>query len=342
VPAKTAPLSASAPSSEQRVAVITALAANVAIAIAKFAAAAITGSSAMVAESLHSLADSVNEILLLVGARRARRPADLRHPFGYARYRYVYAFLVSLTVFWVGGVLAVIQGVSKLAAHESLLDPRWAFAVLALAAGLEAWSLRTTVRSGRETKGALSWWQLLRVTKAPELIVVFLEDLGALLGILIALVGVTLTTVTGEGVWDAVAAIAIGLLLMGIGLLVNRETQSLLIGESAAIEVVAAIRQAIASTDGVEAVVELRTIHVGPDDLVVAAGIAVDPSESATGIARAIVEAETRVRRVAPFRTVMYLEPRVSEPVSEAASESSASGEPTPPGAPFERERLPH
>ena len=197
---------------------ITALAANVAIAIAKFGASAITGSSAMLAESLHSLADSDNEILLLVGARRSRRPADIRHPFGHARYRYVYAFVVSLTVFWVGGVLAVIQGVSRLAAHEWLGDPRWAFAVLAVAAALEGWSLRTTVLSGRPTKGALTWWQLLRVTKAPEIIVVFLEDLGALIGIVIALIGVTLATVTGEGAWDAVAAIAIGILLTYIPL----------------------------------------------------------------------------------------------------------------------------
>jgi cation diffusion facilitator family transporter len=301
------------PASEQRGAVITALAANVAIAVAKFAAAAITGSTAMVAESLHSLADSVNEVLLLVGARRSRRPADLRHPFGHARYRYVYAFVVSLTVFWIGGVLAVIEGVSHIAVHEPLVDPRWAFGVLGLAAGLEAWSLLTTVRAARSAKGALSWWQLLRVTKAPEVIVVFLEDLGALLGICIALIGLALATVTGEAAWDAVAAIAIGILLMTIGLLVNRETQSLLIGESAAVEVVAAIRQAIATADGIEGVVDLRTIHVGPDDLVIAAGIVVDPAQTATGIARAIVEAEARVRRVAPFRTVMYLEPRLRE-----------------------------
>jgi divalent metal cation (Fe/Co/Zn/Cd) transporter len=174
--------------------------------------------------------------------------------------------------------------------------------------------LRTTIRSGRPTKGVLSWWQLIRVTKAPEIIVVFLEDLGALVGICIALTGVTLATLTGEGAWDAVAAISIGLLLMAIGLIVNRETQSLLIGESAAVEVVAAIRQAIASTEGIRGVVDLRTIHVGPDDLVIAAGIEVDPSESASGIAQAIVEAEARVRRVAPFRTVMYLEPRVPKP----------------------------
>jgi cation diffusion facilitator family transporter len=307
-------MSSSIPASEQRVAVITALAANVAIAVAKFGASAITGSSAMFAESLHSLADSVNEVLLLMGARRSRRPADLRHPFGHARYRYVYAFIVSLTVFWIGGVLAVIEGVSHLSADETLVDARWAFAVLGVAAVLEGLSLRTTVRASRPTKGLLSWRQLLQVTKAPEIIVVFLEDLGALIGILIAFLGVTLATVTGLQAWDAMASIAIGILLMSIGLAVNRETQSLLIGESAAVEVVFAIREAIAGTDGIAAVIELRTIHVGPDDLVVAAGIEVDSSRSAAAITRAIVEAEARVREVSPFRTVIYLEPRLPAP----------------------------
>ena len=314
------------PASEQRVAVITALAANVGIAVAKFAASAITGSSALLAESLHSLADSVNEILLLMGARRSRRPPDPRHPFGHARYRYVYAFVVSLTVFWVGGVLAVVEGVSHLGRHETLVDPRWAFGVLGVAAVLEGWSLRTTVRAARPTKGGLSWRQLLRDTKAPEIIVVFLEDLGALVGIGIAFVGVLLTMVTGQGMWDAAASIAIGILLMTIGLAVNRETQSLLVGESAAEEVEAAIRQAIAGTAGVAAVLDLRTIHVGPDDLVVAAGFAVDPSASAASIARAIVQAEARIRSVTPFRTVIYLEPRVAEPgVDEASAQSTAA-----------------
>jgi cation diffusion facilitator family transporter len=302
--------------SEQRVAVVTALVANIAVAGAKLLAFAITGSSALLAEALHSLADSVNEVLLLVGARRSIRPADGRHPFGHGRYRYVYAFLVSLTVFWIGGVLAVVEGISHLASRESLVDPRWAFAVLGLGAALDGWSLRTTIRTGRSAKGVLSWRQLVRVTKAPELIVVFLEDLGALIGIGIAVVGVGLTTVTGDGAWDAIASIAIGLLLMTIGLLVNRETQSLLLGESASDEMVAAVRQAIASTAGITGVTDLRTIHVGPDDLVVAAGIVVDPRRDAAGIAQSIVEAEARVRAAVPFRTVIYLEPRLEQPPS--------------------------
>jgi cation diffusion facilitator family transporter len=265
----------------------------------------------MLAESLHSLADSVNEVLLLVGARRSVRPADERHPFGHARYRYLYAFIVSLTVFWGGGVLAVIEGVAHLGTSESLVDPRWAFGVLGLAAVLEGWSLRTTIRAGEPSKGSLTWRRLLRVTKAPELIVVFLEDLGALVGIGIATAGVALATITGEGWWDAVASIAIGILLMAIGLLVNRETQSLLVGESATDEDVAAIREAIGKTEGLDGIAELRTIHVGPEDLVVAAVVWVDAGRTATAINKSLDEAKHHVRDATPFRTVIYIEPRV-------------------------------
>jgi cation diffusion facilitator family transporter len=301
------------PPPTRRTVILTALAANVGIAAAKAAAATVTGSSAMLAEAIHSVADSVNEILLLVGARRASRPADLRHPFGHARYRYLYAFVVSLAVFWIGGVLSVLEGVDHLLGGERILDPRWALGVLALGGLLEGWSLRTTTRAWRGAKGELSWRRLVRDTKAPELIVVLLEDLGALVGIAIAAVGVTLAAITGVGVWDAVASIAIGILLMAVGLLVNRETQSLLVGEAASVEVVAAIRDAIATTDGIDGVRELRTIHVGPDDLVVAAGVWVDARRNATQISDAIDAAERRVRQVAPFRTVVSIEPRVRE-----------------------------
>jgi cation diffusion facilitator family transporter len=311
VSAQSTPSSPAVVSSYQRAAVIVALVANVVVAIAKLGAFAITRSSALLAESLHSFADSTNEILLIVGARRSIRPADRRHPFGHARYRYLYAFVVSLAVFWIGGVLAVIEGVSHLAGDEAIVDPRWAFAVLGLAAVLDGWSLRTTIRSGRSAKGTLSWKELLRLTKAPEIIVVFLEDLGALIGIGIAFLGVALATITGRGVWDALASIAIGVLLMAIGLIVNRETQSLLLGESATEEVVATIRDTIAKTAGIAAVIELRTIHLGPDDLVVAAGIVVDPRTGATDVTRSIIEAERRVRDAVPFRTVIYLEPRL-------------------------------
>jgi cation diffusion facilitator family transporter len=311
-----------------RSAVLVALAANVSVAIAKAAAAAITGSSAMLAESLHSVADSINEILLIVGARRARRPADIRHPFGHARYRYLYAFVVSLAVFWVGGVLSLLEGINHLFDKDKLIDPRWAFAVLGVSAVLEGWSLRTTVRAWRGTKGRLSWRQLLRDTKAPDLIVVFLEDLGAMIGVAIAGIGLALTTITGVAAWDAGASIAIGILLMAIGLVVNRETQSLLLGEAATAGVVTAIRDAIATTPGIDGVRELRTIHLGPDDLVVAAGVWVDPHRSATEISRSIEEAERRVQAVVPFRTVVVTEPSVRQGTSEGGGQTGATANP--------------
>ena len=319
----TRPSDAGAPS--RRLALYTALGANVAVAVAKGIAAAITGSSAVLAESLHSVADSVNEVLLIVGARRAVRPADLQHPLGHARYRYLYAFVVSLAVFWIGGVLSVLEGLNHLITREEIVDPRWALGVLALAALLDGWSLRTTKLAWRGAKGDLSWRRLIRDTKAPDLIVVFLEDVGALAGVAIAGVGVTLTTITGDGAWDAIASIAIGILLMAIGLVVNRETQSLLVGESATADVVATIRSAIATTDGIDGVRELRTIHIGPDDLVVAAGVWVDAARSATAISRSIEDAERRVRDVTPFRTVVSIEPRVRNGVAPASEESRGS-----------------
>ena len=297
----------------RRAALLTALGANVAVAVAKGIAAAITGSSAVLAEALHSVADSTNEILLLVGARRAGRPADLRHPFGHARYRYLYAFVVSLAVFWIGGVLSVLEGVSHLLTRAEIVDPRWALGVLALAAILDGWSLRTTKLAWRGAKGELSWRRVIRETKAPDLIVVFLEDVGAIAGVAIAGIGVLLTTITHDGIWDAIASIAIGALLMAIGLVVNRETQSLLVGEAAAVDVVATIRDAIATTEGIDGVHELRTIHIGPEDLVVVAGIWVDAASSATAVSRSIDAAEQRVREVAPFRTVVSIEPRVRD-----------------------------
>jgi cation diffusion facilitator family transporter len=315
--------SRSDPSPSRRAALLTALGANIAIAVAKAAAAAVTGSSAMLAEALHSVADSVNEILLLVGARRASRPADLSHQFGHARYRYLYAFVVSLAVFWIGGVLSVIEGVNHVMSREPIIDSRWAFGVLGLAALLDGWSLRTTIRAWQDAKGKLSWRRLVRDTKAPEIIVVLLEDLGAIVGVAIAAVGLALATVTGEPAWDAVASIAIGILLMAIGLLVNSETQSLLVGEAAAVEVVRAIRDAIADTDGIDGVRELRTIHVGPDDLVVAAGVWVAADRSATAISQSIHYAEARVRKVTPFRTIVIIEPRVRDPMSPEHGQGS-------------------
>jgi cation diffusion facilitator family transporter len=298
--------------SQQRGAVITALVANVVVALAKLVAWLVSGSSALLAEALHSAADSGNEVLLLVGVRRSTRPADARHPFGHARYRYLYAFVVSLTIFWIGGVLAVIEGVVHLANAEPLADPRLGFVVLGLGAVLDGWSLRTTVRAGRTSKGSQSWKSLVRSTKVPDLIVVLLEDFGAIIGIAIATIGLGLASLTGQVVWDAIASVAIGILLMAIGLVVNRETQSLLLGESATVPMEAAIRRSIETTPGIAGVTDLRTIHLGPDDLVVAGRILFAPVSDATSIDRAIATAEAAIVASVEIRTVtVYLEPRL-------------------------------
>jgi cation diffusion facilitator family transporter len=257
-----------------------------------------------------------------VGARRSSRPADARHPLGHARYRYLYAFVVSLTIFWVGGVLAVLEGVFHLLDPEPLTDPRLAFVVLALGAALDGWSLRTTARAGRSSKREMTWRALIRATKVPDLIIVFLEDLGALAGIAIAALGVGLAFLTGDGTWDALASIAIGLLLMGIGLVVNRETQSLLLGESASDEVNAAIRQAIEETDGIDGITDLRTIHLGPDDLVVAGRVTVPATADGASIDRAIVAAEARIVEVVTIRNVTtFLEARIRADGASARSD---------------------
>lgn len=295
-----------------RTAVVTALVANVVVALAKLAAWLVSGSSAMLAESIHSAADSANEVLLLVGVRRARRPADARHPFGHARFRYLYAFVVSLTIFWIGGVLAVVEGVSRLAEPEPILDSRIAFAVLGVGAVLDGWSLRTSLRAGRPLKGQMTWKALVRSTKAPDLIVVLLEDLGALIGLAIAAAGLWLTTVTGDRAWDALASILIGVLLMAIGYVVNRETQSLLLGESATPAMEAAIRRTIQETAGIAKLSELRTIHVGPEDLVVAARILVDEGSNGRRIGKSIETASERVRAAVDIEHVtVFIEPRV-------------------------------
>jgi len=246
------------------------------------------------------------------------RPADLRHPFGHGRYRYLYAFVVSLAVFWIGGALSVLEGIKRVMTPGSIGDPRWAFGVLAFAALLDGLSLRTTIGAWAGARGKLSWRRHLRDTKAPEIIVVFLEDLGAIIGVIVAALGLVLTTVTGDGIWDALASIAIGILLMAIGLLVNRETQSLLVGESATDEVLAAIREAVASVDGFDGIAELRTIHIGPEDLVIAAGVWVDPGRTASAIARSMDEAKARVGAATPFRVMISIEPRVREPAGPA------------------------
>ncbi len=291
-------------------AIVSAMLANLGIAVSKFVAFLVTGSSSMLSESVHSLADTGNQVLLIIGGRRARQAADDTHPFGYGRLRYLYAFIVSIILFSLGGVFALYEGWHKVHHPEPLNSPVWAFGVLLVAIALESWSLRTAVHESNRIRGGRSWWGFLRHAKAPELPVVLLEDTGALLGLSFALVGVGLAVATGNGAWDGVGSLAIGVLLVAIAIFLAVEVGSLLVGEGAAAEDVAAIRTALTG-DGVDSVIHLRTLYVGPDDLMVAAKVAVRHDETARAVATAIDAAEARVRTAVPQATLIYLEPDI-------------------------------
>lgn len=293
-------------------AIIAALVANLSIAVLKFLAYILTMSSSMLAESIHSLADSGNQLLLLVGGKRAKRQASPEHPFGYGRERYVYAFLVSIILFSVGGVFALYEAYSKWQ-HPHALDPKWAWVPLVVLVGaivLEGYSFRTAIKESNVTRGSKSWGQFIRTAKAPELPVVLLEDSAALLGLVFALFGVSMTIATGNGHWDAAGTGLIGLLLVAVAVILAIETKSLLLGESATLEDVRAIEAALVGP-GVSRIIHLKTLHLGPEELLVAAKIAVDEAETGVQIAAAIDAAEKRVRSAVPIARVIYLEPDI-------------------------------
>jgi cation diffusion facilitator family transporter len=289
-------------------AIVAALAANLGIAAAKFVGFLITGSSSMIAESAHSAADSGNQALLLLGGRLARRGANEAHPFGYGRDRYFYAFLVALVLFTVGALFSLYEGVHKLQHPEDLESPLVAIGILLVAIGLESFSLRTAVVESNRQRDGASWAQFIRRAKAPELPVVLLEDTAALLGLLFALLGVSVAALTGNPKWDAAGTIAIGLLLAVIAVILIVETKSLLVGEAASPDAVDRIRAALVG-QGVDRVIHLRTMHLGPDELLVAAKVAMPRTTSLERAAAAIDAAERRVRAAEPVARVIYLEP---------------------------------
>ncbi|WP_402375865.1 cation diffusion facilitator family transporter [Isoptericola rhizosphaerae] len=291
-------------------AVVAALLANLGIAITKFGAWALTGASSMLAEGVHSLADSGNQALLLLGGRAAKRAADEEHPFGYGRERYVYAFVVSIVLFAVGGLFALYEAFHKWQ-HPEPIEGRWwwvPLAVLVAAIVMESFSFRTAIVESNAVRGRASWVEFVRRAKQPELPVVLLEDLGALVGLVLALFGVSLTLLTGDGRWDAAGTACIGVLLVLIAIVLAIETKSLLLGESATRAHVTAIRSALVG-EGVRSIIHLKTLHLGPDELLVAAKIEVDEATTAADVARAIDAAESRVRAAVDIARVIYLEP---------------------------------
>ncbi|OBJ33467.1 MULTISPECIES: cation diffusion facilitator family transporter [Mycolicibacter] len=290
-------------------AIVAALAANGGIAVAKFTGYVITGSAAMLAEAVHSVVDTSNQALLLFGQRAAAKAPDALHPFGHGRSRYFWSFVVALVLFSLGSMFALYEGYEKVRHPVELSSPLVAIAILLVAIGLETYSFRTAVRESRPLKGEGSWWRFLRTSRNPELPVVLLEDTAALIGLALALIGVGLSVVTGNPVWDGVATLGISALLGVVAVFLMVEMHSLLIGEGATAAEDKAIRAALEGTENVTRLIHIRTQYLGPDEMLVGAKIAVVPSLDLAGVAATIDAAEANIRAAVPTALVIYLEP---------------------------------
>lgn len=295
-----------------RKAIIAAFFANLGIAIAKFVGFLITRSAGLLAEAGHSLADTGNQALLLLGSKRARRAASREHPFGYGRERYFWSFVVALVLFSMGGLFALYEGIEKVRHPHETENLLVAVGILAFAIVLETFSLMTAVKEARHVKPAgVSWWRFIRTAKSPELPVVLLEDIGAEAGLVLALAGVTIAHVTDEPRWDAVGSISIGVLLVVIAVVLAIEMKGLLIGEGASPQDEERIVGALGVAPNVRRVIHLRTQHLGPDELLVAAKLEFDPGLTVPQLADAINGAESALRAAIPIARVVYIEPDV-------------------------------
>jgi cation diffusion facilitator family transporter len=291
-----------------RRAIVAAFLANLGIAIAKFIAFGLTGAASLLAEAIHSVADTGNQGLLFLGGRRSTKPATRLHPFGYGRERYFWAFVVALVLFSLGAMFALYEGIDKLIHPHELEDPVVAFVVLGVAMTLEAYSFRTAIHEASKVRRRHSWWGFIRTAKSPELPVVLLEDFGALIGLVFALIGVSLTVLTDEPKFDALGSVAIGLLLGAIAVVLAIEMKSLLIGEAASPEDEQAIADTIESDPHVEHLIHLRTQHLGPEELLVAAKVELDVS-TVDQLGGTIDDLERRIRAAVPHARVIYIEP---------------------------------
>jgi len=308
-------------------AIVAAMLANAGIAIAKFIAFLVTGSAAMLAESIHSTADTSNQGLLLLGGNRARRIADDEHQFGYGRERYFWAFVVALVLFTLGGAYSIYEGIQKIRDPHELESIGWAIGVLLLGIVLEGFSFRTAIIEAQKVKGDQTWWQYIRNSRSPEIPVVLLEDAGAQIGLILALIGVGMYAITGNEVWDAVGTLSIGILLCIIAIVLTIEMQSLLIGEAASDDHLRAINAAVRRTSSVIRIIDLRTQHIGPDEILVAGKVEFDHSLTNPQTADAINECEAEIREVVPIARRIYIEPDLYEKAHPDAAESSAGEE---------------
>ncbi|MGN6325667.1 cation diffusion facilitator family transporter [Pseudolysinimonas sp.] len=297
-------------------AIIAAMAANLGIALTKLVAALFSGSAAMLAEAVHSFADTINQVLLLVGGRRAKKAADQEHPFGYGRERYLFAFIVSIVLFSVGGAYSVYEGIQKLTEEHHAIENWWLpITVILISIVLEGFSFRTARKESLPFKGTGSWISFLRRAKAPELPVVLFEDSAALLGLLFALAGVGLTVITGNPVFDAIGTLLIGLLLVAVAIVLGSITKSLLIGEGAEPDVVERIRDAFNAHPRTEALIHLKTLYLGPEEMLVAAKVAFPRATTTVDLAAAIDQMEADIRAQIPVARLIYIEPDVYRPV---------------------------
>jgi cation diffusion facilitator family transporter len=292
-------------------AIVAAFVANLGIAVTKFVAWGFSGSSSMLAEGVHSVADAGNQLLLLLGGRKAKKRADLEHPFGYGRERYVYAFVVSIILFSIGGVFSLYEGFDKLQNPHPLENAWLPILVLAIAMVLEGFSLRTAIRESNHVRGTQSWVQFIRHAKAPELPVVLLEDIAALTGLAFAFVGVGLSIITGEPIWDAVGTLFIGTLLVLVAIILGIETKSLLVGEGASKKDLDAIEAAILNGPETKRIIHLKTLYLGPDEMLVGAKLAFAGDHRFADVAADIDAVETRIRTAVPLARTIYVEPDI-------------------------------
>ncbi len=310
-------------------ATIAALTANLGISIAKFVAFVFTGSASMLAEAIHSVADTSNQALLLLGVRRSRREATDLHPFGFGRERYFWSFMVAVILFTVGSVFSIVEGLDKFRHPHEIESLRWAIGVLLVAVVLESFSFRTAIHEANTVRGTnpdgrrVGWWSFIRHAKAPELPVLLLEDLGALVGLLLALSGVTIAALSDEPRFDALGSLAIGVLLGVIAVTLAIELRSLLIGESATPADIALIKDAIKEEAQLEELIHMRTLHIGPDEVLVAAKVHLRPELRFAEVSEVIDRLEARIRQRVPKATTIYIEPAIARASSTPPEEES-------------------
>ena len=307
-------------------AIVAAMLANAGISVAKFVAFLATRSASMLAESIHSVADTSNQGLLLLGGRRAQQDASELHQFGYGRERYFWSFVVALVLFTLGGLFATYEGIEKIRHPHEITSPGWAIGVLVIGIVLEAYSFRTAIVEARPLKGDRTWWQFIRQARTPELPVVLLEDAGAQFGLVLALIGVGLATLTDNPVWDGIGTLSIGILLIAIAIVLTIEMRSLLLGEAATPAAHASLVAALSSTAGIERVIDLRSQHFGPEELLVAGKVQITGTMSVAAATDVVDAAEAAMREAVPTATRIYLEPDVFDPDHVDTPDRDADG----------------